>query len=75
MFQKDILPSSSDGIVYFYVSKVLESADAGYINFLTGDNCVRFEILTALNITVFWDMIPGSLINVDRRLRGVSYFR
>jgi hypothetical protein len=59
----------------FYVSKVLESADTGYSNSLTGDNCVRIEILKAMNITVFWDTIQGSLINVHRCLGGVCCLR
>lgn len=58
----------------FYVPKVLETADIGYSNFLTGDNFVRFEILTPINITVFWDTISGSLINVHRLL-GVCCLR
>jgi hypothetical protein len=32
---------------------------------------VRFQVLTAasMNITVFWDIAPCSLVEVDRRLR------
>jgi hypothetical protein len=33
---------------------------------------VRFQVLTALslNMTVFWDVAPCSLVEVDRHFRG-----
>jgi hypothetical protein len=37
--------------------------------------CVRFQVLTAvsLKMTAFWDIAPFSLVEVDRRFRGVYW--
>jgi hypothetical protein len=35
---------------------------------------VRFQVLTAatMKVTVFWDIAPCSLVQIDRRFKGVS---
>jgi hypothetical protein len=38
-------------------------------------NVVRFQVLTAasMKFTVFWDVMPCSEVDIDRRFRG-AYF-
>jgi hypothetical protein len=37
-------------------------------------HCVRFQVLTAknVNVAVCWDIVPCSLVEIDRCVRGAS---
>jgi hypothetical protein len=40
--------------------------------FFTVNHLRTFQVLTAasMNMTVFWDVVPCSLVEIDRRFRG-----
>jgi hypothetical protein len=57
-----------------YISKTYENTGTASIvreiSDLTMEAVSNYETITVLNMTVFWDDVPCSLIKVYRRFRG-----